>query len=131
MRKAQQNRSLISAWFDFLDPDEAPVAQALHKTIRAAVVDLSETIRQGNLMLSLNGEPLLAISPVRGQVNLLIYNGSDIEPDHGPLRDAGRRQRLLAFENAASVDIDRVERIALASAAVARRRQADGARDDR
>ena len=124
MRKAQQTRSLVAAWFDFLPPAEAPVAQVLHKTIRATVSDLTETIRQGNLLLSMNGEPLLAIAPARNQVNLLIFNGSDVEAALGPLAGVGRRQRQVSFASASPVDVARVEQIARASAEVARRQQA-------
>ena len=125
MRKAQQTRSLVAAWFDFLPPAEMPVAQTIHKTIRATVADLTETIRQGNLLLSMNGEPLLAIAPARNQVNLLIFNGADVEATLGPLEGVGRRQRLVAFASASPVDIARVETVARASAEVARRQQAD------
>jgi hypothetical protein len=89
MRKAQQTRSLVAAWFDFLPPAEMPVAQAIHKAIRATVADLTETVRQGNLLLSMNGEPLLAIAPARDHVNLLIFNGSDVEATLGPLDGVG------------------------------------------
>jgi len=125
MRKAQQTRSLVAAWFDFLPPDEMPVAQAIHKTIRATVADLTETIRQGNLLLSMNGEPLLAISPARSQVNLLIFNGSDVEAALGPLEGVGRRQRQVSFPSANAVDVARVEQIARVSAEVARQQQAN------
>jgi hypothetical protein len=125
MRKAQQTRSLVAAWFDFLPPAEMPVAHSIHKTIRATVADLTETIRQGNLLLSMNGEPLLAIAPARNQVNLLVFNGSDVEATLGPLAGVGRRQRQVAFASAQPVDIARVEQIARASADVARRQQAD------
>ena len=125
MRKAQQTRSLVAAWFDFLPPAEMPVAHALHKAIRAAAPDLTETIRQGNLLLSMNGEPLLAIAPARGQVNLLIFNGSDVEATLGPLEGVARRQRMVAFPSAAPVDVARVEQVTRASAGVARRQQAD------
>ena len=125
MRKAQQTRSLVAAWFDFLPPAEMPVAQAIHKTIRATVADLTETVRQGNLLLSMNGEPLLAIAPVRDQVNLLVFNGSDVEATLGPLEGVGRRQRQLAFPSSRPVDVSRVEQVARASAEVARRQQAD------
>ena len=124
MRKAQQTRSLVAAWFDFLAPTEMPVAQAIHKAIRAAVPELTETIRQGNLLLSLNGEPLLAIAPARNQVNLLVFNGSDVEATLGPLDGVGRRQRQVAFPSADPVDLARVEQVARVSAAVARRQQA-------
>jgi hypothetical protein len=124
MRKAQQTRSLVAAWFDFLPPDEMPVAQAIHKAIRATVADLTETVRQGNLLLSMNGEPLLAIAPVRAQVNLLVFNGSDVEATLGPLEGVGRRQRQLSFPSARPVDVARVEQVARASAEVARRQQA-------
>jgi hypothetical protein len=125
MRKAQQTRSLIAAWFDFLPPGEMPVAQAIHKTIRATVSDLTETVRQGNLLMSMNGEPLLAIAPARNQVNLLVFNGSDVEATLGPLDGVGRRQRQVAFPSAAPVDVARVEQVARVSAEVARRQQAD------
>lgn len=125
MRKAQQTRSLVAAWFDFLPPAEMPVAQAIHKAIRAAVAELTETIRQGNLLLSMNGEPLLAIAPARNQVNLLVFNGSDIEAALGPLEGVGRRQRQLVFPSTAPVDLARVEQVARASAEVARRQRAD------
>jgi hypothetical protein len=125
MRKAQQTRSLVAAWFDFLAPAEMPVAQAIHKTIRATASDLTETIRQGNLLLSMNGEPVLAIAPARNQVNLLIFNGSEVEATLGPLEGAGRRQRLVAFASSGPVDVARVEQIARASAELARRQQAD------
>ena len=125
MRKAQQTRSLVAAWFDFLPPAETPVAQAIHKTIRATVADLTETVRQGNLLLSMNGEPLLAIAPARNQVNLLIFNGSDLEATLGPLEGVGRRQRLVAFPSALPVDVARVEQVARVCAEVARRQQAD------
>jgi hypothetical protein len=125
MRKAQQTRSLVAAWFDFLPPAEMPVAQTIHKTIRAAVADLTETIRQGNLLMSMNGEPLLAIAPARAQVNLLIFNGSDVEATLGPLEGVGRRQRQIVFASSDPVDIARVEQVARASAEVARRQQAD------
>src|ERR1700759_2229463 len=121
MRKAQQTRSLVAAWFDFLPPAEMPVAQALHKTIRATVAELTETIRQGNLLLSMNGEPLLAIAPARHQVNLLIFNGADIEATLGPLEGGGRRQRQVVFPSTAPVDIARVEQVARASAEAARK----------
>jgi hypothetical protein len=125
MRKAQQTRSLVAAWFDFMAPDEMPVAQAIHKAIRATVSDLSETVRQGNLLLSMNGEPLLAIAPARHQVNLLIFNGSEVEATLGPLEGAGRRQRQVSFSSSSPVDVARVELIARVSAEVARRQQAD------
>jgi hypothetical protein len=125
MRKAQQTRSLVAAWFDFLPPAELPVAQAIHKAIRAAVAELTETVRQGNLLLSMNGEPLLAIAPARNQVNLLVFNGSDVEATLGPLEGVGRRQRQLVFPSASPVDVARVEAVARASAEVARRQQAD------
>jgi hypothetical protein len=125
MRKAQQTRSLVAAWFDFLPPAEMPVAQAIHKTIRATVTELTETIRQGNLLLSMNGEPLLAIAPARNQVNLLIFNGSDVEAALGPLEGVGRRQRQVAFASASPVDVARVELVARVSAEVARKHQAD------
>jgi hypothetical protein len=126
MRKAQQTRSLVAAWFDFLPPVEMPVARAIHKTIRATVADLTETIRQGNLLLSMNGEPLLAIAPARNHVNLLIFNGSDVEAALGPLEGIGRRQRQVAFACGSPVDTARVEQVARASADVARRQQAHG-----
>ena len=125
MRKAQQTRSLVAAWFDFLPPAEQPVAQAIHKTIRATVGELTETIRQGNLLLSMNGEPLLAIAPARNQVNLLVFNGADVEATLGPLEGVGRRQRQVVFPSASPVDVARVEQVARVSAAVARRQQAD------
>jgi hypothetical protein len=125
MRKAQQTRSLVAAWFDFLPPAEAPVAQAIHKTIRATVAELTETIRQGNLLLSMNGEPLLAIAPARNQVNLLIFNGAEVETTLGPLEGVGRRQRQVAFSSASPVDVARVELVARVSAEIARRQQAD------
>ena len=124
MRKAQQTRSLVAAWFDFLPPAEMPVAQAIHKAIRATVSDLTETVRQGNLLLSMNGEPLLAIAPARDHVNLLIFNGSDVEATLGPLDGVGRRQRQVGFPSANPVDIARVELVARVSAEVARRHQA-------
>jgi hypothetical protein len=125
MRKAQQTRSLVAAWFDFLPPAEMPVAQAIHKTVRAAVADLTETVRQGNLLLSMNGEPLLAIAPGRGQVCLLVFNGSDVEATLGPLEGVGRRQRQVAFPSASPVDVARVEAVARVSAEMARRHQAE------
>ena len=125
MRKAQQTRSLVAAWFDFLPPAEMPVAQAIHKAIRATVPELTETVRQGNLLLSMNGEPLLAIAPARNQVNLLVFNGSDVEATLGPLEGVGRRQRQVAFPSAQPVDATRVEQLARISAEVARRQQAD------
>ncbi len=124
MRKAQQTRSLVAAWFDFLPPAEMPVAHAIHKAIRATVSDLSETIRQGNLLLSMNGEPLLAIAPARNQVNLLIFNGAEAEATLGPLEGVGRRQRQVVFPSASPVDVARVELIARVSAEIARRQQA-------
>ena len=114
MRKAQQTRSLVAAWFDFLPPAEMPVAQAIHKTIR-----------QGNLLMSMNGEPLLAIAPARDRVNLLIFNGADVEATLGPLEGVGRRQRQVAFPSAGPIDIARVETVARTSAEIARRQQAD------
>ena len=125
MRKAQQTRSLVAAWFDFLPPAEMPVAQSIHKAICATVAELTETIRQGNLLLSMNGEPLLAIAPARNQVNLLIFNGADVEATLGPLEGVGRRQRQIVFPSASPVDIARVELVARISADVARRQQAD------
>jgi hypothetical protein len=125
MRKAQQTRSLVAAWFDFLPPAEMPVAQAIHKTVRATVADLTETVRQGNLLLSMNGEPLLAIAPGRGQVNLLVFNGSDVEATLGPLEGVGRRQRQVSFPSESPVDVARVEAVARVSAEVARRHQAE------
>lgn len=129
MRKAQQTRSLVAAWFDFLPQAELPVAQAIHKTVRATVSDLTETVRQGNLLLSMNGEPLLAIAPGRGQVSLLVFNGSEVEATLGPLEGVGRRQRQLSFPSTSPVDLARVEAVARVSAELARRPQGDpGAR---
>jgi hypothetical protein len=124
MRKAQQTRSLVAAWFDFLPPAEMPVAQAIHKAIRASVSDLTETVRQGNLLLSMNGEPLLAIAPARNEVHLLIFNGAEVEATLGPLEGVGRRQRQVTFPSTSPVDVARVELVARVSAEVARRQQA-------
>src|ERR1700756_5994701 len=123
MRKPQQPLSLVAAWFDFLPPAEMPVAQTIHKTIRATVAELTETVRQGNLLLSMNGEPLLAIAPARNQVNLLIFNGAELEATLGPLEGVGRRQRQLVFPSASPVDVARVELVARLSAEVARKQQ--------
>ena len=125
MRKAQQTRSLVAAWFDFLPPAEMPVAHTIHQTIRGEGTELTETIRQGNLLLSMNGEPLLAIAPTRNQAHLLIFNGADLEATLGPLEGVGRRQRHVAFPSATPVDVARVEQVARVSAEVARRQQAD------
>jgi len=124
MRKAQQTRSLVAAWFDFMPPTELPAAQAIHKAVRSVTTELGETIRQGNLLLSLNGEPLLAIAPARGQVQLLVFNGSDVEALLGPLEGVGRRQRVVKFPSQQAVDAARVAEIARASLDVARRHQA-------
>lgn len=126
MRKAQQTRSLVAAWFDFLPPAEVPAAQAIHKTIRATVADLTETVRQGNLLLSMNGEPLLGIAPARNQVNLLVFNGADVEARLGPLEGVGRRQRQVAFPSGSPVDVARVEQVARVAAELARRHQSSG-----
>ena len=123
MRKAQQTRSLVAAWFDFMTPAEMPVAHAIHKAIRATVSDLTETVRQGNLLLSMNGEPLLAIAPARNQVNLLIFNGSDLEDELGPLEGVGRRQRVIKFASGMAVEVSKVEQVARASAQACRRHQ--------
>jgi hypothetical protein len=124
MRKAQQTRSLVAAWFDFLPPAEFPNAQAIYKTIRATTPQLSETIRQGNLLLSLNGEPLLAIATAKAQVHLLVFNGSDVEETVGPMDGVGRRQRMVRYPSSQPVDTAQVEAIARASAEASRRQQA-------
>jgi hypothetical protein len=124
MRKAQQTRSLVAAWFDFLPPTEFPIAQAIHKTIRAVAPELTETVRQGNLLLSLNGEPLLGIAPAKNQVQLLVFNGSDVEETVGPMDGVGRRQRMVRFASAQAVDVAQVEAIVRASTGVGRRQQA-------
>jgi len=123
MRKAQQTRSLVAAWFDFLQPTEVPVVQAIHKSIRAVAPELAETIRQGNLLLSLNGEPLLAIAPAKNHVQLLVFNGSEVEESLGPLDGVGRRQRMVRFPSSQTVDAAQVEAIARASVEVSRRQQ--------
>jgi hypothetical protein len=124
MRKAQQTRSLVAAWFDFLAPGEAPAAQAIHKAIRACAPELAETVRQGNLLMSLNGEPVLAIAPGRAEVQLLVFNGSELEHELGSLEGVARRQRLVRFPSGVAVEPARVERIARASVEFARRHQA-------
>jgi len=129
MRKAQQTRSLIAAWFDFMPPTELPVAQEIHRLIRGIAPEMVETIRQGNLLLSINGEPLLAISPARGQVQLLVFNGSDIDADVPGLEGVGRRQRMVRLRSAEPVDIALVERVVRASVDIARRPHAPSLRD--
>jgi len=124
MRKAQQTRSLVAAWFDFLQPTEFPIVQAIHKSIRGVAPELAETIRQGNLLLSLNGEPLLAIAPAKNHVQLLVFNGSEVEESLGPLDGVGRRQRMVRFPSSQPVDAAQVEAIARASIEVSRRQQA-------
>jgi hypothetical protein len=124
MRKAQQTRSLIAAWFDFMPPGELPVAQELHRTVRGVAPEMVETIRQGNLLLSINGEPLLAIAPSRSQVQLLVFNGCEIETEVDGLEGVGRRQRLARFRSGEPVDVGFVARIARASVEAARRAQA-------
>lgn len=126
MRRAQQTRSLVAAWFDFLSPDEQPVAHALRRAVHEAAPGLGETIRQGNLLLTLDGEPLLAIAPARDQVQLVIYNGSSLEGAFGRLDSAGRRQRLLRFSAGQAVDAGRVRGLARASVDAARRLRAGG-----
>jgi hypothetical protein len=128
MRKAQQTRSLVAAWFDFLPPKEHPVAQALHEAVRAGVPELGETIRQGNLLMLLDGEPLLAIAPVADQVHLLIFNGSALEATFGRLDGVGRRQRVVRFSPGHPVDSGWVESLARASADFARRHRSFDAR---
>ena len=124
MRKAQQTRSLIAAWFDFLPPGELPVAQELHRLARAAAPELVETIRQGNLLLLVNGEPLLAIAPARGQVQLQVFNGNEIEAVLPFLEGVGRRQRVVRFRSGEPVDPARVTPVVTASLEAARRSQA-------
>jgi uncharacterized protein YdhG (YjbR/CyaY superfamily) len=123
MRKAQQTRSLVAAWFDFLQPAEFPVVQAIHQAIRGVAPELAETIRQGNLLLSLNGEPLLAIAPARNHVQLLVFNGSEVEETLGPLDGVGRRQRMVRFPSSQPVDAARVQAIARTSVEVSRRQK--------
>ena len=120
MRKAQQTRSLIAAWFDFLPPAEAPIAHAIHKAVRSVAPELTETIRQGNLLMSLDGEPLLAIAPARNQVHLLIFNGLELEAELGALESLGRRQRVVRFPDEGGVDVEQVECIVRLSVGAAR-----------
>ncbi|HEX4509286.1 MAG TPA: DUF1801 domain-containing protein [Burkholderiaceae bacterium] len=124
LRRAQQMRSLVATWFDFLPPAEAPIAHAVYRAVHDGVPDLSETIRQGNLLFMLNGEPVLAIASDRAQVQLQIFNGSSIEAEFGPLEGAGRRQRVMRFPSPQSVDPLQVKDVARASADTARRQQA-------
>jgi hypothetical protein len=124
MRKAQQTRSLVAAWFDFLPPGEFPIAQAIYKAVRGVAPELAETIRQGNLLLSLNGEPLLAIAPAKNQVHLLVFNGNDVEETLGPMDGVGRRQRMVRFPNSQPVDALQVEAVTRASVEASRRQQA-------
>ena len=123
MRKAQQTRSLIAAWFDFMPPGELPVAQELHRIIRGIAPEMVETIRQGNLLMSVGGEPLLAIAPARGQVQLLVFNGSDVDVDVPGLEGVGRRQRMVRLRSAEPVDAEAIARIVRASLEAARRMQ--------
>ena len=57
-------------------------------------------------------------------MHLLIFNGSDIEDELGPLEGVGRRQRVVKFNSGVPVDSSRVEQIARASAEFCRRHQA-------
>jgi len=123
MRKAQQTRSLVAAWFDFLPPDDLATAQAIHKAIRGVEPDLTEAIRQGNLLLSLHGEPLLGIAPGHHHVQLLIFNGHELEPVLGPLDGVAKRQRQVRFPSGRPVDAAQVEMIARVSVEQARRHQ--------
>jgi hypothetical protein len=129
MRKAQQTRSLIAAWFDFMPPGELPVAQDIHQAIRNVAPEMVETIRQGNLLMSINGEPLLAIAPARNQVQLLVFNGCDIDTQIEGLEGVGRRQRMVRFRSGHPVDALQVERIARASVEAGRRAQAAAVRN--
>ena len=125
MRRAQQTRSIVAAWFDFLPPAELPVAQALHRAVKAAAPDLGETVRQGNLLWTLDGEPLMAIAAASDQVQLLIYNGSSLEPHLGPMDGVGRRQRMMRFSSSQPVDSAHVGTLARASVEAARRLRGD------
>ena len=92
--------------------------------LREAAREHTETIRQGNLLMLLNGEPLRAIATGRDHVQLLIFNGCELEAELGPLQGVSRRQRMLRFASADAVDAAQVGAVARASVAQARRTQA-------
>lgn len=121
MRSAARPKALVSAWFDFLTPAQRNTCEALQAAVRAAVPDVGEAVKWGNLVFSVNDAVFAAIVPHKAHVNLQIFNGSLLPPGLPVLDGVGRGSRSLRCRLTQPVDTVTVEMVISASAALARR----------
>jgi hypothetical protein len=105
MRGTVRPNALVAAYFDTLSPEQRETAQALQRTVLAAAPDLTQTVKWGNLVFTVNRQNLLAIVAYKGHVNLQFFNGAALARDFPQLEGTGKGLRHLKCRCRQPVDI--------------------------
>lgn len=120
MRASPRSRALVSAWLDFLPEAQRPLAAHLRGLVAAAEPALAESLKWGNLVFALEGQPLLALAPHKGCLHLQFFQGSRLPASLGPLEPGGRESRSLKLRHDQIIDRARIQALVRAAVALAR-----------
>ena len=76
MRHAGRAKALVASWLDFLPPLLKAPADALRRQVQTAAPELAEAIKWGNLVFTLDGQPVLGLAPAKNHLNLQLLQGA-------------------------------------------------------
>lgn len=104
MRLPLRSAALVESWFDLLPPGQVAAARALRAAVLAAVPELEQSIKWGNLVFSWNGTHALALVGHRSHVNLQCFRGAQLAARFPELEGSGKGLRHLRQRHGLPVD---------------------------
>lgn len=107
--------ALIAAHFDTLEPAARTTVQALQRAVLAAVPELEQTLKWGNLCFLWEGRTLLAISAHKTHASLQFFNGAALAQQYPALEGTGRGTRVLKSRFSQPVDAALVQEVVVAA----------------
>ncbi|PXW93697.1 uncharacterized protein YdhG (YjbR/CyaY superfamily) [Sphaerotilus hippei] len=117
MRHLIRPAALVATYFDTLQPVQEPTARAVSRTIMAAVPELEQAVKWGNLTFQLAGRNVLALVMHKGHAHLQVFNGVLLTERFPQLEGAGKGLRHVKLRYSMPLDIELVEDLALAAVA--------------
>lgn len=105
MRGTMRPHALVAAYFDTLAPDQRDTAQALQRAVLEAAPDLTQAVKWGNLVFTIDRSNLLAIVAHKAHVNLQFFNGAALADAFPQLEGTGKGLRHLKCRHRQPVDV--------------------------
>lgn len=115
MRHLVRPGALVAAFFDTLSESQQACARSLQQAVLAAVPDIEQAVKWGNLTFMYGGRNVLALALHKTHAHLQVFNGAQLAMQFPELEGVGKGQRHLKLRYGHPVDAELVGDLVQAS----------------